>query len=200
MCLAIAARPGVKIPADSMRGGAAVNRNGGGYAFVRDGVIVINKGKFNVEEMITEYEKDFAENQGSAFIMHFRTTTHGLTNAANTHPFLAGTAGAFVHNGVVQGLGNHTDSDTAEFSHLMAEVKLNELPYVVRALDDHMAGTFNKMAFLGKDNNLFFVNERGGEWNDHIWYSNTGWRRGYGDRGGVSTAPATCPLPNPNKV
>ncbi len=196
MCLAIAAKPGAAIPASSMRGGAASNRDGGGYAFLKDGAVVIKKGFFDVGKLIEEYLQDFENNKESAFIMHFRTATHGGVSSQLTHPFTAGKAGAFVHNGVVSSLGSRDKSDTAEFAELLEDVSVTELPDVVAALDKHMARTFNKMAFLSVDNSLHFINELDGQWEGDVWYSNSAWKYGLTDRGGVVVG-ASCPLPNP---
>ena len=183
MCLAIAALAGKLVPEDHLRSGWRGNKDGAGFAFVSDGKVEISKGYSTVDALLVAYKKAFDENSDSPFLIHFRTATHGKTNAENTHPF-TGKYGALIHNGIFYGLGNSTASDTAEFAEFIQDVPEEKIPKLLEAFEG-VDNSWSKLAILGHSGTFYFMREKSGMWENGIWYSNYGYRSGNTDRGGA---------------
>lgn len=188
MCLAIAARQGVRIPDAHIEAGVRSQRSGSGYAFVRDGKVIIKKGYFTADKLIEDYSRDFKDYPDSAWLMHMRTSTRGKVDTDNCHPF-RGKYGAFVHNGHVSGLGDREISDTRELAQLMFNAPERALPRIITNVLEKESG-WSLFAFLTNSNQLLFANEHQGHWNEGVWYSNSCYKTGQTDRGGSSRTAA----------
>lgn len=185
MCLAIAAPAGKQVPRAHLLAGFSTNSDGAGMAFVRDGQVIIKKGYFNAEGFANAYEEEYKLSPTSPFLVHFRTSTAGRINAENCHPF-RGKYGAFVHNGIVSGMGNADESDTAELANLIKDVPEEAISKLASRLGSYTG--WSKFAFLTNSGSLYFVKENDGIWDGGIWYSNACYRGTYRDRGGISMA------------
>jgi predicted glutamine amidotransferase len=135
--------------------------------------------------------------KNTAMVLHFRITSKGTTCAEQCHPFpvsskntwdnvktLNGSASVTVaHNGTMSGLTlktgfNDTQTFTVNFlTHLM---QMNSQFYRTAGgmeLIEQIIGTYNKLAFLTKENQIFmlgnFVEDKG------IFYSNSGYLNSY---------------------
>lgn len=84
MCLAIFKPAGVELPEQSIRSGWIGNPDGGGYAFVKEGSIVVRKNFGKLAEFYAAYKKDAEENAGSPFVVHFRIRSMGDRSLDNT--------------------------------------------------------------------------------------------------------------------
>lgn len=183
MCLAIAATAGKLVPESHLRAGWSGNSHGAGFAHIGDdGKVQISKGYMKQDEFLQAYKAHFDLYSDSPFLIHFRTATHGKRDAANTHPF-PGKYGAVIHNGIFHGLGGVDLSDTAEFADIIADVPEDKLPKLLAGFEK-IDNTWSKLAFLGHSGQLYFVREKGGLWENGIWYSNAGFRSGRTDIGG----------------
>lgn len=173
MCLAIVKPRGVQVAREHLLAGWQHNPDGGGYAFVKDGKVVMRKGFMKLKDFIEAYEVDEAVNPESNFLIHFRITSQGAKTADNTHPFLV-EGGALIHNGTMSGTGAEYGkgaSDTAKFAD---KFKTNlTYDFVVdnkAQLDIAIQGS--KIALLYDDDRFAIINERDGHWKDGVWYSN----------------------------
>lgn len=92
------------------------NQDGMGAMWAHAGQIHIHKClPTSAEEAIEEYKR-INEYVGSGTIVwHWRYATHGATNLEMCHPFRMRKDAAVVHNGVIAGYGNKSQSDTADF-------------------------------------------------------------------------------------
>lgn len=174
MCLAIVQPVGSTIPIPHLHQGWLHNPDGAGYAFVKDDEVVVKKGYSKLKEFLKDYTADVRDNEGSAFLLHFRIRTMGDKSDENTHPFII-PDGAMIHNGSLTGTGvkyNEGPSDTAAFAskfgaHLNYDFVYNKNKELGSAI-----GNYNKLAMLYKTNRYVIVNEEEGVWQDRVWYSN----------------------------
>lgn len=208
MCLAAFAPAGVTIRRSHLVEAGDNNPHGCGYAFARNGHLVIRKFE-DVRELIPAYEHDAARySEGSAFLVHFRIMTHGAINKRNTHPHTMRDGGALIHNGMIDipelPAG---ESDSRYFAReIIGALPSNWMydPILVNMVERYI-GDYNKVAMLWPDGSSLILNERAGHWQDGVWYSNKSYlwdyyaSMGYGtnDEGTLGThitsGVAVCP-------
>lgn len=181
MCVAILTKPGHTVPNDGLFRGWTNNKDGGGFAYVENGEVKIEKGflAYNpFQEALSRAIDRVGES--SPFLIHMRIRTAGNINANNCHPFKIKN-GAMIHNGTMFYPENNpklTDnpSDTRKF----ATKFHNTLTYgAVKAAEEDILrhiGRHNKLAFLYNDKSYHIMNESAGQWVDGVWYSNSSCR------------------------
>lgn len=125
MCV-IAIKPtNVKISKHTIQLMYEANPHGAGFGIVRADHTLVSKGYFSVEELW----KDINKLQKEELVIHFRWATHGSKTAEMCHPFVVVTDEAdatccqgeitdpvFFHNGIINGYGNKSISDTCDFA------------------------------------------------------------------------------------
>jgi predicted glutamine amidotransferase len=182
MCLVAAVKSG-KLDNDSIQYAFINHSDGAGFAYVRDGEIVIEKGFFDVGDFTKAY-MEVGEDIGP-HIIHFRNSTGGLVNTINCHPFQPHHEVAFAHNGKIALIKADSHfSDTFYFSSgIMTDILRNNGATIVEAnwfpwFVGEAVGKLNKLAFLTKNGKLVIINESEGEghWSkgssSEIWFSN----------------------------
>jgi len=182
MCLVAAVKSG-KLDDDSIQYAFVNHSDGAGFAYVRDGKIVVEKGFFDIGDFTKAY-MELGDNIGP-HIIHFRNSTGGLVNAINCHPFQPHPEVAFAHNGKISLIKSDSHfSDTFYFSNgVMTDILRNNGATIVEAnwfpwFVGQAVGKLNKLAFLTKNSKLVIVNEDEGEghWSEgsasKIWFSN----------------------------
>lgn len=176
MCIAIVRQAGAVIDDTTLETCDAANSDGGGYAFTRDGKVVIRKGFMDFKAFINNYHADVLENDDSTFLIHFRISTGGDASPENTHPFGNENA-AMIHNGHFFYPGSTGPSDTNILATAINEYLDKDT--VVSKLKDitDWIGSGNKLAFLFGDNTFAIANEAAGHWKDRVWYSNSSYLR-----------------------
>lgn len=188
MCIAILTQPGKSLTNTQLWRGWSGNKDGGGFAYVADGKVVISKGflKYNdfqaaYEEAVEKYGKE------SPFLVHMRIGTSGGNTENNTHPFAfkptSGPAGALIHNGIMftpagewRGPKDDRKSDTRVFAAALNNILVLEDVKAAKEALGKAIGGGNKLAFLYDDKSWVIINEDEGYWDDGIWYSNSGCR------------------------
>lgn len=170
-------------------------------------------GSFDVRHFWEKYRIAHIQwGKESPFMMHFRYTTHGLTNKYNCHPFRVKPMLAMVHNGILpippkgRNIKNlfHGDDVLEEYSDTWhyANWYFSKFDYeqfhggmlsCKKTLQEHtedFIGVGNKLVFLDanryeKPRNLLIYNEKQGTWDGGVWYSNSGYKSwsGYGSCG-----------------
>lgn len=177
MCIAIVTKPGVRLTEKMMNVCWTSNPDGGGFAFVRDGKIEVQRGLMNLVAMKKAYFEAQEANPHSHFLVHFRISTSGGITTENTHPFM-GKECAVIHNGVLFQPGGGARSDTRMLIEDSAEFLTKE--NVTTKLDriSKFIGRGNKMCFLFPDNTVAIANEDIGSWVDGAWYSQGCYMRG----------------------
>lgn len=174
MCLAIYKPGKLAIPVEHLRDGWIANPDGGGYAYIHEGKVVINKGFVKLQEFLKSYESDFKKHKDSPFLIHFRIRSMGDKSEDNTHPFPID-GGAVIHNGSLQGTGAQYQQGPSD-TRLFAEKFKSNLSF--KFMNEHKGefgqavGAYNKLVFLYETGQVVIVNEDRGVWRNDIWYSN----------------------------
>ena len=167
-----------KISKSTLRRCYDANPDGAGFMYAEDKQLVVNKGYFTFKEFYKEY-KPHGDKQ---VLIHFRIKTHGPINKDNCHPFLVNSGLGFIHNGIISGYGSSIKSDTIEFNEAILQKivskhgnnSLFDDPMV--ELIENVIG-YSKLVFLDRHGNYTIMNEKKGNWNDGVWYSNTSWKK-----------------------
>jgi predicted glutamine amidotransferase len=150
------------------------NPQGAGLLWVENGKLTEFK-TFKCEEL----KKKYFELRGNAFIgnivLHFRISTSGKHNEENLHPFFVDKGLAFVHNGVIHGLGDTIHSDTWHFNNSILRklpkgfLDIEGIEILIKKAIGH-----SKLLFLDKNDKFHIINEHLGSFDkDGNWFSNT---------------------------
>lgn len=198
MCVAIVTQPGKRVENAALYRGWNINRDGGGFAYIENGKVKIEKGFFEYNGFNKAYDAAFSRvGESSPFLIHMRIGTSGLKNANNTHPFAIkpqdGPGGAMIHNGILftpSGAYKGPADDAKSDTRVVAEA-LNNILRLQDVKDAKVAlglavGSGNKLAFLYDTGEYVIVNEDEGSWDEGIWYSNhscAAVSRGYSEHG-----------------
>lgn len=174
MCVAIVKLPHAALSEDTLRQGWVRNPDGGGFAYVEEGEVKVVKGFGTFKEFYEAYKQAAEEHKDSLFLVHFRIRSAGGKELDNTHPFTY-EHGAIIHNGTIDGTGAKWSagepSDTAIFVKEMGKY-LDPATVAEKREALSKALSYNKMAFLFKDNTYALLNEQDGMWVDGSWFSN----------------------------
>lgn len=181
MCVIMVVPSKCSVDNDTLASAWAFNQDGGGFSYVKDGVVVTSKGHMAFKDFKEAYWKARAECQtdGSPFIIHFRLRTHGLLDAERTHPFMAGSRKdvAVVHNGVLSCVSDDAvKSDTQIFCETYPGLfdDMDRLVTARQKLGQYIGGS-NKLACLFPSKGVVIINESYGSWVNGVWYSNRFW-------------------------
>ena len=75
---------------DMLKDAEKTNRDGGGFAYTRDGLVHWEKGLHVTAEYVSKYVKKHKLTKKNNLIVHFRIGTHGANNDMLCHPFPLG--------------------------------------------------------------------------------------------------------------
>ena len=176
MCIVMLKKRDAKVSKKQLKKSFDSNPDGAGYLFARNGHLTIKKGFFVFNDFYDNYSRDMQQMNNPITIIHFRITTHGLTNKTNCHPHMVNDGLGFAHNGIIDFVDDHKKkSDTLVFRNdiLKGMPKGFMFNNSIMALIEESIGN-SKLVFLDKNGNWVIANEYKGHWNDEksIWYSN----------------------------
>ena len=176
MCIVIVKTEKTAIPKEQLKESFVNNRDGSGYLFAMNGNLTIKKGFFVFNDFYDNYSRDMERFNNPVSIIHFRITTHGITNKTNCHPFLINDGIGFAHNGMIDFVDDHKKkSDTLMFKNEILSILPDGFIFnnSIMKLIEESIGT-SKLAFLDNNGNYRIANEGLGHWNkdNTIWYSN----------------------------
>ena len=167
MCIVIVKTEKTDIPKEQLKESFDNNRDGSGYLFAMNGNLTIKKGFFVFNDFYDNYSRDMERFNNPVSIIHFRITTHGLTNKLNCHPFLVNDEIGFAHNGMIDFVDNHKKkSDTMMFRNDILRNMPSEWIFndsVLKLMEESIGNS--KLAFLDRNGNYRIVNEGLGHWN-----------------------------------
>lgn len=172
MCLAIAKLAGAEIPVEHLKTGFKNNDDGAGFSVVNKGRLITKKGFWN----FYDFWQAFEPYQLDPAIIHFRLATAGKINKKNCHPFeMCHGLYSVIHNGILPHPSTEFRSDTHCFVYDVLEplARKGELftQEMFEMLEEHI-GPYNKLCFLDRAGEIFIINEKQGDWEGDIWYSN----------------------------
>tara|TARA_X000001382_G_scaffold61932_1_gene42620 strand:+ start:208 stop:972 length:765 start_codon:yes stop_codon:yes gene_type:complete len=176
MCIVMLKKEKAEVSKKQLEKSFSNNPDGSGYLFARNGNLTIKKGFFTFNEFYDSYSRDMAQFNNPIAIIHFRITTHGLTNKTNCHPHMINDGIGFAHNGIIDFVNDHKKkSDTLVFRNDVLRGMPNGFMFndSIMALIEESIGN-SKLVFLDRNGNWTIANEYKGHWNKKstIWYSN----------------------------
>lgn len=172
-CIAIWKPKGVQIARKYLENCFINNKEGAGFAYVKEGKIIMEKGFFDFDKFYEAYKGL----QKYAALIHFRIATHGNVDEENCHPFLMNDGQyALVHNGVMPSSlhsGKKEESDSRQFAELITPL-LAMVPWRNEQFSNVVeeAIGYNKVAIMRNDGKVWILNEKKGEWHKGAWFSN----------------------------
>lgn len=215
MCIIIAKPVGKTIPEANLKECWKVNPDGVGLMFVENNNLVVIKGLMEEAEAI----KTIMSNMEREMVIHFRRASPNMAVCAElTHPFHCATHhsnehpdGAFqlgmVHNGRLEWGVRDKSSDTETFFEDVIAPHFERDPWFLtqsygpmfmeRAITTS-ANSANKLVFLRLDRNdkshkIIIINDKLGNWDNGIWFSNYSWKiypsTAYGNTGFYGSGP-----------
>jgi predicted glutamine amidotransferase len=153
------------------------NDDGAGMLWVQDGQLQT----FKELKSFKAYWKKYREVREitNKVVLHFRIRTHGHVNVNNIHPFVVDETVGFVHNGIISEFSDHTSpySDTWHFNEFLKTLPKNFIKSegCVELIANYI-GSYNKLIFLGSDNEVTIINEHVGMWDGESWFSNNSYK------------------------
>ncbi|WP_328436966.1 class II glutamine amidotransferase domain-containing protein [Nocardia puris] len=188
MCILTFLRPGAAPDVEALRGGAAANPHGHGYAVLTPERIIVGRG-MDPEAVLGEFTEARSRHLDGPALFHSRLATHGTRAPDNCHPFAVGGDGRTVlaHNGILPDAVHPGPGDQRSDSRIFAEDFLPRSPF---GSLDSWAGRDRLEAWLGGDkmvlltldpayaHRAYIFNEQRGHWDLERarWYSNHSYR------------------------
>ncbi len=173
MCIAILNKKGNTLPEAYIENSFINNSQGAGLLWAENGKL--NEFKtFKYEELRDKYFELRKNLFVGNIVLHFRISTAGKLDKENTHPFFVSKSLAFVHNGVISGLGDKNFSDTWWFNQSI----LKNLPksFLKNSATIELIRKYignSKLLFLDKNDEYFIVNDKAGTFDENgNWFSN----------------------------
>ena len=182
MCIAIYKPANKRISKEILKNCFDNNDDGAGFAYINTDFHGVKRLKIKKYMKFDLFYKQYKRAQSiapeSPFIIHFRVGTHGEKSTFNCHPFYVDKNIAFIHNGIISGVGfDKRKSDTQLFNELV----LQELPKgweknkAIGTLIEDFIGS-SKLVTLNIKGEVTIFNSSKGEWVDECWYSNASYK------------------------
>jgi predicted glutamine amidotransferase len=175
------------------------NDDGAGMLWVDNGELQSYKQLKSFKAFFKQYQE--VRKITDKVVLHFRIRTHGVVDERNIHPFIVDETVGFVHNGILNefSYGVSEFSDTWHFNEFLKDMPKQFIKSSsVMALVSDFIGSYNKLIFMGSDNEVVIVNEKAGYWDGESWFSNKSYLdpslRYYGHQ--LQTTKTTAPTTN----
>ena len=179
MCIAVLQTPGSTISDRHLKNCFDNNPDGCGFAYIQTDHIERTRLKvyktMDYDTFLRKYKRALSNNLDSPFLIHFRVATHGTVDTFNCHPFFINKEVAFIHNGIIGGVGTDPiKSDTQMFN----DKVLKKLPKDFYKREEYKLLiekfiTGSKLLTLDINGYVTIFNEASGQWKDGVWFSNT---------------------------
>lgn len=171
MCITIWKPKDITLFEETLKNCWDSNPDGAGFMYAEDGKVHIVKGLMTYEAFMQAYTPHALQD----VVLHFRISTHGKVDEANTHPFQVTESLGLTHNGIISNVKcdlNKDMSDTWHFVEKFAKPMANfwQDP-AYQALVEQYVG-FSKLIWMDGEGNIAIYNEQMGNWNSDCWFSN----------------------------
>lgn len=179
MCVIVYKQAGIKMELKVLEDMWDTNSHGAGFAYHKDGKIIVRKGFMEFEDFLKHFEPLTDYN----VTFHMRIATHGAIDRFNCHPFIVTPDQAeavktwidtdkpvFFHNGVLHGCGDKTKlSDSLDYATSILS-GIPSLETKVKVLERESS----RFAIL-QEEQTFLV----GDWQKHegFYTSNNSWKK-----------------------
>lgn len=171
MCITIWKPENITLYDETLKNCWEANPDGAGFMYAEKGKVIVVKGLMTYQAFLDAYKP----HEQRAAVLHFRISTHGKVDEANTHPFQVTETLGLTHNGIINNVKcdiNKDMSDTWHFVEKFAKPFANlwqEPAY--QALVENYIG-FSKLIWMDGEGNVKIYNEQQGNWNSDCWFSN----------------------------
>lgn len=178
MCIAIMSPQSHTIPKEHLEQSFFINDDGAGFMYAENDTLHVEKGFMDFDSFYAAYKP----HEDKPIAVHFRITTHGDTDVANTHPFQVGNNLAFIHNGIINAVDrpDKTKSDTYWFNQkILVPVYKRDSRFIFKEHFKELIKEYigySKLVFLNNKGHHTIVNENKGVWDEGVWYSNTSYK------------------------
>jgi len=180
MCIIIYKPEDMTLGKKPLKKSFTYNDDGCGYMFSYKNELIIKKGYFKFEQFYHDFRIDQALIENKNMVIHFRITTHGITNKENTHPFLIEKHNiGLVHNGIIDTKEKPiNDSDTRIFcQEIMEKLPRGFFNNDVQLMLIAKYIFPDKIAIMDKMGNVKILNKHEGITSENgIWYSNSSYK------------------------
>lgn len=175
MCLILIKKPKAILTKKTMKDAFIGNRDGAGFMYAVNGNLNVIKGFMYFRMFYRAFRLHERLHPNSLFVLHFRQATHGASIPDNCHPFFVNPNLAMAHNGILLNMGSKDVSDTLMFvTNILQKLEDRFLdnPKILEAIEKYAIESGSKFVFLDNASKLTICNEKAGEWEKDIWYSN----------------------------
>lgn len=152
------------------------NDQGAGLLWNENGKLNTFK-TYEYNTFLNKYKELRNKNQVNKIVLHFRIATSGHEKYINLHPFTVNNSLGFVHNGIINGLGDQKYSDTYYFNEMLKQLPSD---FIYNETQKEFISSYigySKLIFLHGDDNHTIINEHLGHWNGDNWYSNDSYKQ-----------------------
>ena len=174
MCIAIVKPLDKTISEDRLRICYNNNKDGCGFAYIKDNTIIIKK-FMEFEAFYKEYK---LVETTSPMLIHFRIATHGKVELENCHPFKLNNRMVLIHNGIISGYGDkEKKSDTRDYiDKVLSKIswKMWKNP-AFREMVGQAIG-YSKLGIMDVSGEMYIINYDKGVVEDGVWYSNSSFK------------------------
>lgn len=179
MCIIAALLPNLKLDKETFDRCWDKNPDGFGISYIYNDTLRIKKTMFK-RDAWSLYHNIHRIAPESAKILHFRIGTHGTKDIHNCHPFSVNDDLCFAHNGIIKNVPDcdkKERNDTRVFNDMILKnlppdfYKWSHYHMLLEAFID-----YSKLVFMTRNNELYIINEKKGEWHEGIWFSNSGYK------------------------